>query len=170
MSNHIDISKNNREVPYYAIHKDEIIAGFFGVFSFLSNFYILENGIYLEELYYPSVEHAYQAAKWPTNQRAQFLDVTSAKAKHLGKLAPQFKQKKWDKDKVSIMSALCRQKFEANPKLKKMLLMTEDCLLEERNDWGDEFWGTNVDGVGENQLGKILTNIRHDLSTQKEMF
>ena len=52
MSNHIDVSDNHKEVPWYAVHRDGIIAGFFGSFSFLSNFYILENGVCLDEVYY----------------------------------------------------------------------------------------------------------------------
>ncbi len=150
-------------VPYYAIHKDGMIAGFFGIFRFLSNFYILEEGVWFEELTYPSVEHAYQAAKWPSDQRERFLDVESWEAKKLGKQAPNLNAKKWKKIKVPLMSALCRQKFDKNDKLRKMLMMTEDALLEERNDWNDRFWGTDVNGVGENNLGKILMNVRSDL-------
>jgi len=170
MSNHVNIENDEVTIPYYATHEDGKICGFFGSFSFLSNFFILENGIFLDEVYYPSVEHCFQAAKYLPNQREQFLGVTAAKAKHLGKEAPNFNSKTWDKNKVTLMAALCRQKFTNNEKLKKMLLMTEDCHLEERNSWNDKFWGTDINGVGENNLGKILMNIRHDLATKKEMF
>jgi ribA/ribD-fused uncharacterized protein len=170
MSQHINIENDEVTVPYYAMHKDSIIAGFFGIFRFLSNFFILENGVYLDDVYYPSVEHAFQACKWPHDQREQFLGVTAGKAKRLGKMAPNFNSNKWDKQKVALMVGLCRQKFENNPKLKEMLLMTNGCHLEERNNWHDIFWGTDIDGKGENQLGKILMNIRHDLITKKEMF
>jgi ribA/ribD-fused uncharacterized protein len=170
MNDHVNIENDEITIPYYAVHADGKICGFFGPFSFLSNFYILENGVWLDGLYYPSIEHAYQAAKWPYDQRMQFLDVTSAKAKRLGKETPNFNSKKWDKNKVALMSGLCRQKFVNNPKLKQMLLMTEDAHLEERNSWNDTFWGTDTNGVGENHLGKILMNIRSDLATKKEMF
>jgi len=170
MNNHVNIENDEVTIPYYAVHADGKICGFFGPFRFLSNFYILESGVWLDGLYYPSVEHAYQAAKWPYDQRIQFLEVTAAKAKHLGKEAPNFNSRKWDKNKVSLMSALCRQKFINNPKLKQMLLMTEDAHLEETNSWGDTFWGTNINFQGENHLGKILMNIRSDLATKKEMF
>lgn len=170
MPEHVNISNDEITVPYYAVHADGKILGFFGPFRFLSNFFVFEGGVCYEDLFYPSVEHAYQAAKWPYNMRDQFLDVTAGKAKHLGKEAPKFNQKKWDKNKVALMSALCRQKFTNNGRMRRMLLMTEDCLLEERNSWHDTFWGTDVDGNGENQLGKILMNIRHDIATNKEMF
>ena len=161
--NHVNIENDEVTVPYYAIHKDDMIFGFFGAFRFLSNFYILENGVWFEELTYPSVEHAFQAAKWPVDMRAQFMGVESWRAKKLGKLAPHFNKKKWDKKKVGVMSGFVRQKFEKNPRLRAMLLMTEGCKLEERNNWGDIFWGTDEQGNGENQLGKILMDVRRDL-------
>jgi ribA/ribD-fused uncharacterized protein len=150
-------------VPYFAIHDDGKIYGFFGPFRFLSNFYILDNGVFMEDLFYPSVEHAYQAAKWPYNMRNQFVSFSPSHAKKMGAEAPKFNAKKWNKMKVSLMSGLCYQKFKNNPKLKDMLLMTEDAKLEERNNWGDVFWGTNPTGEGENQLGKILMDVRHNL-------
>ena len=166
----VNIENDEITIPYYAIHKDGMIFGFFGPFRFLSNFYILESGVCLDELYYPSVEHAYQAAKWPYDMREQFLGGTAGRAKKLGKEAPKFNAKKWDKEKLSIMAGLCRQKFQNNWKLRQMLLMTEGCQLEERNNWGDVFWGRNEKGEGQNQLGQILMDIRHDLTTKKEMF
>jgi ribA/ribD-fused uncharacterized protein len=171
MSEHVNIENDEITVPWYAIHADGKICGFFGPFRFLSNFYMLEDGgVSLDDVYYPSVEHAYQAAKWPRNLREQFLDITPGRAKKLGKEAPNFNQKKWDKAKVSVMSALCGQKFWNNYKMKQMLLMTEDAHLEERNSWGDTFWGVDVNGVGENNLGKILMHIRHDIATNRETF
>ena len=168
MSNHVNIENDEITIPYYAVHADGKIFGFFGAFRFLSNFFILENGVSLDEIYYPSTEHAYQAAKWPYDQREQFLGVSAGKAKKLGKEAPKFNAKKWDKSKVSFMAALCRQKFTNDPKLKAMLLMTEGCQLEERNNWGDQEWGTDINGVGENKLGIILMTIRSDLRKNAE--
>lgn len=172
MSEHVNIENDEVTIPYYALHKDGLISGFFGPFRFLSNFYMIEDGgVSLDDVYYPSVEHAYQAAKWPRNMRDQFLSgIGPGKAKKLGKEAPKFNQKKWDKGKLSVMAGLCRQKFQNNVKLKAMLLMTEDAHLEERNSWKDTFWGTDIDGNGENHLGKILMEIRHDLKTNEEKF
>ena len=150
------------QVPYYAVHKDGLIAGFFGPFRFLSNFHILENGVCLDEVYYPSVEHAYQAAKYPRNLRAEFIGVTAGKAKKLGALA-KMDSRKWQKQKYNLMYEFVRQKFTNNPTLREMLWMTDGCTLEERNNWGDTDWGTDPDGKGENNLGKILMNVRERL-------
>lgn len=158
---------DERAVPYYAVHKDGLIAGFFGAFTFLSNFYILENGVWFEEMCFPSVEHAYQAAKYPRNLRAEFIGVTPGRAKKLGALA-KIDTRKWQKQKYNIMYELVRQKFANNTQLREMLWMTDGCTLEERNNWGDTDWGTDPDGKGENNLGKILMNVRERLKIGPE--
>lgn len=168
MSKHVNIENDEVTVPYYVVHDDGKICGFFGVFRFLSNFYMLDNGIYVEEIYFPSVEHAYQAIKWPRSEWGRFVGISAGQAKKLGKEAPNFNAKKWNKLKVQIMKGLCRQKFENNSHLRQMLLMTEDAHLEERNSWGDTFWGTDVNGQGENHLGKILMDIREELLLDKK--
>lgn len=156
----MNIENNERKVPYYALHENGLIAGFFGSFSFLSNFYILKNGVCFEEIFFPSVEHAYQAAKWPIELRVQFVDVTAGKAKQLGGMAPKFDARKWNKKKYSIMEALVNQKFINNLELQSLLLMLDGYHLEERNSWNDKFWGTDINGHGENKLGIILMTIR----------
>lgn len=167
MSIHVNIENDEVTIPYYAVHNDELIAGFFGSFRFLSNFYILENGVSFEELVYPSTEHAYQAAKYPQNQRTQFIGKTAGVSKKLGRMAPNLNKRKWDKNKVELMRELVYQKFENNPKLRKMLLETDGYKLEERNSWKDTFWGTNEAGEGENNLGKILMAVRDKFIAKK---
>ena len=44
-----------------------------------------------------------------------------------------------------------------------MLIKTGNTELIEGNFWGDTFWGI-CDGVGENNLGKILMRVRKELS------
>jgi len=163
MSTHVNIENDEVTIPYYAVHKDGEIRGFFGQFRFLSNFYILDEGVTFEELTYPSTEHAYQAAKWPSNQRSQFLGVTAGQSKHLGKAAPKLNVKRWNKNKVDLMYSLVYQKFYKNIKLRKMLLAMDGYHLEERNSWGDRFWGTDEQGNGENHLGIILMRVRDKL-------
>lgn len=160
----------NRLVPPYAEHKTGLIAGFFGEFTFLSNFYLLDEGIWHDDLVYPSVEHAYQACKYPIDQREQFLHVSSAKAKELGSIAPGFNTKKWNKQKYDVMRGFVLQKFQKNYILKDKLLLTDGYILEERNSWGDHWWGTSVTGVGENNLGKILMDVRHVLLIEQKEY
>lgn len=153
------------KVPYYAVHQDGLIAGFFGTFRFLSNFYVIRRapGIGLGELFFPTTENAYQAAKYPEEFRWKFTDISPAKAKELGQLAPKFNARKWAKKKYDLMYELNFQKFNNHPYLRDMLLETDGYVLEERNAWGDTDWGTDPNGVGENNLGKILMKVREKL-------
>lgn len=153
----------NRPVPTYAIHKDGLISGFFGEFSFLSNFWELENGIGVGNLYFKTVENAYQAAKWPEHLRSQFVNISESKVKQLGRNAPNLNLKSWNKKKYDIMCDFVFQKFDKNYKLKNMLIATDGYLLEERNNWNDIWWGCDVNGIGENNLGKILMLVREKL-------
>jgi ribA/ribD-fused uncharacterized protein len=148
-------------IPEYAIHDDKRVCGFFGPFRFLSNFFPAR--VHYEGLDFPSVEHAYQAAKYPPNQRAQFTSCTAGRAKKLGKQAPDLDVVKWDKKKFDLMALLVVQKFSMNADLGEMLLATEDAYLEETNSWGDVYWGKNEDGEGLNKLGIILMEIRKTL-------
>lgn len=163
MSDYVKMENEESKVPYYAVYQKGLIAGFFGQFRFLSNFYILRNGVCLDDVYYPSVEHAYQAAKWPRNQRSCFLGITAGHAKRIGAQSPFLNPQKWKKKKYDLMYDLVRQKFTNNETLREMLWLTNGYTLEERNSWGDTDWGTNVEGKGDNNLGKILMCVREHL-------
>lgn len=156
---------NESSIPEYAIHTDKKVSGFFGTFRFLSNFWPCK--IHYEGLDYPSVENAYQAAKYPKNQRAEFTMVSAGKSKKMGKVAPGLDVKKWDKGKYEIMAWLVFQKFTMHQTLKEMLLATDDAELIEANHWGDEWWGVNENGEGKNNLGRILMGVRETIRQNK---
>jgi len=108
---------------------------------------------------YPSVEHAYQAAKtFDSDYRALIQRApTAAKAKRIGQVVPV--RDNWDLVKVAVMRNLVRQKFQ-DEKLNEWLQNTSPAILEEGNYWGDTFWGVDLEGNGTNWLGKILMEIR----------
>lgn len=141
------------------IFYDEPINRFDGEFKFLSNFYTVD--IEYEGKLYKSSEHAYQAAKtFNDYERDLFCsNITAGEAKKLGRkisIRPD-----WDDVKTLVMYDILKIKF-SNPKLKNMLLMTNGFYLEEGNYWNDIFWGV-CNGIGENNLGKILMKIRDEL-------
>lgn len=150
------------KVPEYAIHNDAEIRGFFGIFRFLSNFFILKKGIYYDQTFYPSVENAYQAAKYPILERAEFTECSPSMAKKLGAKA-NIDVRYWNKRKLILMEYLINQKFLNDPNLRDMLKATGNAVLEERNNWGDIYWGTDINGEGENHLGNILMKVRRKL-------
>ncbi len=142
----------------------ERIDSFTGEFRFLSNFHPSE--VELNGMKFPTVEHAYQAAKSldgaerDTIRRRQ----TPGQAKQMGQKIKL--RRDWNTVKVPIMENLLRQKFNREP-LKKQLLDTGDKELIEGNRWGDNFWGKVIghDGnlYGKNHLGRLLMKIRRDL-------
>ena len=67
----------------------------------------------------------------------------------------------WDNLKYGVMLDLNTQKY-SDPKLGAMLLESGDAYLEETNTWKDIYWGV-CNGVGQNNLGKILMDIRTGL-------
>ena len=71
----------------------------------------------------------------------------------------------WDDVKYEIMRAIVYLKFIQNKHLADQLI-TLDGYIEERNDWNDTYWGTCED-IGENNLGKILMEVRDYLLNKK---
>ncbi|MHB1926536.1 MAG: DUF4326 domain-containing protein [Leptospirillum sp.] len=134
----------------------EKIESFSGEYRWLSNFWPAK--VELDGLVYPSVEHAFQAAKsLDPNERAKIQTATSAAdAKRMGRHVTM--RPDWDQAKVGIMEDLLAKKF-ADPTLAQKLLDTGACRLVEGNAWGDRFWGV-CDGRGENWLGKLLVLTR----------
>jgi ribA/ribD-fused uncharacterized protein len=137
------------------------IESFTGQYRFLSNFYLLPSPIRYEGIFYPTVEHAYQAAK--TLDKWERLRIsklpTPGVAKREGrkvKLQPD-----WDEMKLTVMGTLLWMKFSI-PEFRKKLIDTGDAELIHGNYWGDMYWGVCHD-KGENYLGQILMNIRKAL-------
>lgn len=134
---------------------------FQGEYRFLSNFWPSE--VEMDGLIYPTVEHAYQAAKTlDIRIRKIILDLkTPAAAKKFAKtisLRPD-----WSNIKIGIMEDLVRKKFVNNISLSSRLLNTGEGEIIEGNSWNDTFWGV-CNGKGKNHLGKILMKIRSELA------
>ena len=130
---------------------------FRGENSFLSN--MSNSPITINGESYSTVEHAFQAAKFsdPAKRKAIAEAKSPADAKRLGKQSGM--RPDWNERRVKIMEDILRAKFDQNAELKQKLIDTGDTELIEGNTWGDKFWG-QVDGVGENNLGKLLMKIR----------
>lgn len=137
------------------------ILAFAGPHRFLSNFAAVV--VEWDGDTYPSVEHAYQAAKTMIQAERKKIRVapSAAAAKKLGRKVTL--REDWDGMKLTVMRQLVRQKFdEDHPLLRAALLSTGDAELIEGNWWGDTFWGVYA-GSGENWLGRILMEIREEI-------
>ena len=136
-----------------------VIDSFRGEYRFLSNFYPCP--IVFEGDLYPSLEHAFQAAKSldPNERKVVRLCAKPGDAKRAGRKVK--KREDWDDVRVGVMRELLHQKFN-DPQLRQRLLNTEGAELIEGNDWGDVFWGV-CRGRGLNWLGKLLMEVRSTL-------
>lgn len=147
-----------------ARHSDHEVFGFFGKFQFLSNFY--PTSVLYEGVLYPSVEHAYQAAKFIESARTAFLAITAGQAKRLGqsKENRKYSELEWQIKKLLTMREVVHSKFLRNLALRGLLIETSDKILTEANWWGDTYFGVYIPpegkAKGENHLGEILMKER----------
>jgi ribA/ribD-fused uncharacterized protein len=143
-----------------------MINQFNGRFAFLSN--IHPSPITWENITYPTVEHAFQAAKSEDPAiRQQIADMdTPDKAKQAGGrrgIVKTFAQPAWERKKLQVMERLLRLKFQ-DTELAAKLKETGDQQLIEGNNWNDTFWGVRLNtGKGRNHLGRILMKIRAEI-------
>ena len=147
------------------------ISTFRGPHDFLSNFYAAD--VELEGAEYPTIEHAFQAAKSLeyAERRAVKNAKTASEAKRMGRKIKR--RTDWFDVSLIIMETLVRQKFTRYPELKSKLLETGDAKLIEGNNWNDRFYGAVYDTTrnewkGDNHLGEILMKVRADLKQEAE--
>lgn len=137
----------------------DMVIGFDGRHRFLSNFYPCR--IVVDGVAYPSVEHAFAAAKTldPAIRAAIAAAPTAAIAKRMGRGVPL--RPGWDDMRIDVMLSLLRLKFKSDP-LRRWLISTGDAHLIEANAWGDTFWGA-CNESGENYLGLLLEKVRSEV-------
>lgn len=140
-----------------------MIDNFSGKTMWLSNFFLAP--VYAYGLLYPANEHAYHAAKCVYfGQRADFQVLTAADSKKHSKAIEV--RSDWHDIKFDVMLRLTRQKFYLHKTLRDRLEKTGDQELIEGNTWGDIYWGV-CQGVGQNNLGKILMQVRQEFREKK---
>ena len=147
-----------------------MIQGFKDNYRFLSNFWIAHIVVPKNLFYFPydynvyvkSNEHAYQALKCSTlyDFKRVLLANTPAEAKRMGRIIEI--RSDWSDVRLDIMYQINLLKYTNHDDLRDKLLATGDEYIEETNHWNDQFWGV-CNGVGENNLGKILMRIRSEL-------
>jgi ribA/ribD-fused uncharacterized protein len=141
--------------------------------EFLSNFH--PSLVYYEGDIYPTVEHAYQAAKTTDfKQRDEIRTApTPGRAKRLGQKVEL--RHDWDLAKLTVMHELLVQKFQ-DPELRKKLLDTGvQTLIEGTTGWCDNYWGhcscpkcVAAGKRGHNHLGHLLMRVRSLIRTELE--
>lgn len=133
------------------------ITQFSNEYRFLSNFALCN--VQLDGMVFPTVEHAYQAAKTENMEVRSSVQqlLTPGQAKRAG--AGLKWRKGWADMRVQVMADLLVQKFTLDPFYRRLLDETGDARIVEGNNWNDTFWGV-CEGKGQNLLGELLMKIR----------
>lgn len=139
---------------YFYTRNDE-----YGAFSNFS-----PHGIEMEGLWWPSVEHYFQAQKFSDPEYRERIRTAhdSKQAALLGRSRKVPLRDDWETVKEEIMAAAVLKKIQTHPELKALLLSTGDEAIVE-NAPGDYYWGCGQDGTGLNRLGVILQGVRAEL-------
>jgi DNA-directed RNA polymerase II subunit RPB2 len=118
-----------------------------------------------ERQVWPTVEHYYQAMKFPQDEdwQEQIRQApTPMRAKRLGTDRTHPVRADWEAVKDRVMKAALKAKFQQNAVALAYLQGTRGRKLVYDNK-GDAYWGTGRDGTGRNRLGELLTEVRREL-------
>lgn len=150
---------------------------FRGEYYFLSNVYPLKDPIEVREVEgqaAPTVEHAYQAAKFVNeSDKLNVLDAkTGGSAKTIARKlieAGAEVDSHWQDRKLGVMRYYVNQKFKNDVELATLLVQTGQTEIVEGNPWNDNYWGRSpIDNVeGANWLGKILMDVREQIQVEQ---
>lgn len=131
----------------------------------LSNF--AHFGFMLDEVYWPTSEHYYQAQK-TRNSELQTIIRKATTPKKCKQIACQIELREdWENIKYDVMLTALRAKFNQSKSLKELLINTGDEELVEASPY-DYIWGCGADGSGKNLLGRALMEIRTELKEAKK--
>ncbi len=136
-------------------------------YSEFSNF--SQHGFTLKGKYWPTVEHYFQAQKFPGQPLEERIRTASSpsQAKKLGRTRSVPLRADWETVKDDIMRDAVLAKFSNHEDIKKRLLSTGKEKLVE-NAPRDYYWGCGSNGSGKNRLGIILMETRKQLSMNNE--
>ena len=148
--------------------------------SWLSSFHPVSGFFYHKGKKYKTVEHAFNAQKCTDTKYQNLFRMDSStyigdvalKAKTTGSSksfeSSGFKKREdWDTVRVSIMKECVLAAFKSDPKLTQKLIDTHPQPLHHTGFKVGTFWGMQK-GVGENNHGKILMEIRSTLLHRDE--
>jgi ribA/ribD-fused uncharacterized protein len=148
----------SKEIKFYRINEK------YGCFSNFS-----KHPIFLDGQHWKTSEHYFQAQKF--ENKKDRLDVQRAKtpgeAARIGRDRNRELKSDWEEIKDDVMRKAVRAKIMQHPQVKETLLSTNDAIIIEHTK-NDSYWADGGDGSGKNMLGKILMEIRDELTKPRQ--
>lgn len=127
-------------------------------YAFLSNMYPCS--ITLNGLTFSCAEAVFQAYKCGKHEDVLALTKMSGiEAKAFGRKVKM--RSDWNTFRLIAMRNVIKAKFTQHPELLKKLKAIDVPIIED-NTWNDRYWG-KCNGIGENNLGIILDEMKHML-------
>jgi hypothetical protein len=122
----------------------------------------------LDDITWKTAEHYYQAQRFiyfpDLYHQIKESKTTDTVYRFVHEFA-SLTQKHWNSEKLGIREKVMRVKFDQHADLKQMLIETNDELLVCRTE-DKSFWGTGLDGHGQNQLGKLVMSLRTEYQAE----
>lgn len=125
------------------------------------------HGFELEDQYWPTVEHYYEAMKFADDEYKEKIRCSESAeiANKLGHDKKQNRVKDWKKNRMLMMIRALYTKCKAYPEIAEKLIDTGNDLLIENSQY-DYFWGCGRDRLGSNTYGKALINVRKKIKEE----
>lgn len=170
-SNRSEIDQYFEDQASFLFQKQRMdrIDNFNGYFDFLNNEYPC--CVYFDGLPFKSVAYAYQAARSTQRHIREKISLADTPME-LYDIASKIEDpENWNSQRLKMMEMIVRDKFRRNRDLREKLKATADREL--LNTYSDPtisniFWGI-VENKGQNQLGRLLEQIRNDINHNMEL-
>lgn len=170
-SNRSEIDQYFEDQASFLFQKQRMdrIDNFNGYFDFLNNEYPC--CVYFDGLPFKSVAYAYQAARSTQRHIREKISLADTPME-LYDIASKIEDpENWNSQRLKMMEMIVRDKFRRNRDLREKLKATENREL--LNTYSDStisnlFWGI-VENKGQNQLGRLLEQIRNDINHNMEL-
>ena len=124
--------------------------------------------IQLDGRQWPTTEHYFQAQKFVGTPYEEAIrkqpNPRGAFDMSRDPNVSRWRRGDWDRIKDDVMLKCLRAKFTQHKDLKQQLLDTGDRKLIEHTS-NDSYWGDGGDGSGQNKLGKLLMQVRKEISS-----
>lgn len=138
-----------------------------GAFGFLSNYYAAP--MLLDGLLWPTVEHYFQAQKFPHDEALREKIRTTPAPDAAKRVAWQQSDVRsdWNSLRDDVMRTALRAKFGQHADLRAALLATGHAQLVEHTE-RDAYWGDGGDGSGVSRMSDLLDAVRAELAAQAQ--